>query len=186
MKRAEKREKLIEVASQMFNEAGYHATGIDQIIEAAGVAKTTLYRHFASKEDLIVAVLRRTDRQYRDELHRTVVASPLTGKQKLLATFDFLEQWFRQKDFFGCPFVSAAAEYSDRGSPVFHEALMHKRLVVDYFEELGRKANVANAAELAHRINLLHEGAVAVAHVSADPEVAAHARAMAKTLLESA
>lgn len=186
MKRIDKRGKLIAVASQLFNEAGYHATGIDQIIEAAAVAKTTLYRHFASKEDLIVAVLRRTDRQYREELRRTVEASPLTGKQKLLATFDFLEHWFRQKNFFGCPFVSAAAEYSDRGSPVFHEALMHKRLVVDYFEELARAADAVNAAELAHKINLLHEGAVAVAHVSAEPEVAVHARSMAKALLETA
>ena len=61
MKRAEKREHLIDVATRLFNRLGYHAAGIDQVIAEAGLAKTTLYRHFKSKEDLIVAVLRRLD-----------------------------------------------------------------------------------------------------------------------------
>lgn len=181
MKRAEKRQHLIEVASRLFNQDGFHGVGIDQIIAEAGIAKTTLYRHFESKEDLIVAVLRRIDARYRDDLRQFVERVPVS--RRLMASFDFLEGWFEHKTFHGCPFVSAAAEYSDRRSPVFQEAVMHKRLLVAYFEELARVAGVEPAAEIAETINLLHEGAIAVAHVTGQARAAQRARTVAESLM---
>jgi AcrR family transcriptional regulator len=186
MKRAEKREHLIDVAAALFNRHGYHAAGVDRVIEEAGIAKTTLYRHFKSKEDLIVAVLRRADQKFRDDMRRVVEASGADPVGRLLATFDYLATWFGQDSFYGCPFVGAAGEYGDRRGPVFQEVAMHKRLVVAYFEELAHAAGFAAPGDVAQEINLLHEGATAVAHVTGEVAPAVAAKSLAARFLKDA
>ena len=186
MKRAQKREHLIDVAAALFNRLGYHAAGIDHVIAEAGIAKTTLYRHFKSKEELIVAVLRRIDENFREDMRQAVDRLGREPKQKLLATFDYLEDWFKDKSFYGCPFMGAAGEYSERPSAVFQEVAMHKRLMAAYFEELARAAQLNEPRTLAEEINLLHEGATAVAHVTGEPSAARKARAIAAGLIENA
>lgn len=185
MKRAEKREHLIQVATELFNRCGYHASGIDRVIAEAGIAKTTLYRHFPSKEDLIVAVLKRIDAQYREDMRKGVDARTRDAKEKLLATFDVLEDWFRSKMFYGCPFMSAASEYNVRNSSVFQEVVLHKRLMIAYFEELARAAGLDDPGRIGEEINLLHEGATAVAQVSGDSQTASRAKAMAVRLIDA-
>ncbi len=182
MKRAEKRQHLIAVATDLFNRFGYRAVGIDQVIAESGVAKTTLYRHFASKEDLIVAVLEGLDEAFRDSMRTYVDNSASRPADKLIATFDFLGDWFRDDTFYGCPFINAAGEYGDRTSPVFHAAILHKRLMVAYFEELARNAELADPKQIAEEINLLHEGAIAVAHITGDWGVAEKAKQAATKL----
>lgn len=183
MKRAEKRAHLIDVAAELFNRYGYHAAGIDRVIAEAGIAKTTLYRHFKSKEDLIVAALRRMDERFRTEMQQFVAQATPDPKQRILATFDFLEKWFSEGSFYGCPFVSAAAEYGDRTNPVFQEAMVHKRLMLAYLEELARAADLADPAEVAQQICLIQEGATAVAQVTGDPDAAQRAKRMAARLI---
>ena len=184
MKRAEKVEHLLDVATELFCRQGYHATGIDQIIAESKIAKTTLYRHFKSKDELIVAVLRRIDERYRLAMRNKVDAEETDSKKKLLATFDYLEQWFNSKEFFGCPFMSAAAEFHKTGHPVFQEALMHKRLVTAYFEELARAAKLHNPTKLAEEVNLLHEGATAISHITREARIAMTAKAAAARLID--
>lgn len=186
MQRARKREHLIEVATDLFNRCGYHASGVDRVIAEAGIAKTTLYRHFKSKDDLIVAVLQRIDQQYREGMREAVDARAPDAREKLLATFDVLEEWFRGKTFYGCPFMSAASEYNVPGSPVFQAALLHKRLMIAYFEELARAAGLAEPARIGEQINLLHEGATAVAQINGDSATARLAKTMAARLIEAA
>ncbi len=186
MKRAEKREHLIDVAAQLFNRYGYHGAGVDRVIAESGIAKTTLYRHFKSKDDLVVAVLRRVDQQFLDTMRTTVDAAAKDPQDKLLATFDFLETWFATSSFHGCPFVSAAGEYGDRSNPVFQEAVLHKRLMLAYFEELARGAGLSDPRLVAEEISLLHEGATAVAHINGDPAAAGRAKAVAARLLRAA
>lgn len=183
MKRAEKRDHLVAIAAALFNKAGFHGTGIDQIVEAAGIAKTTLYRHFNSKEELIVAALRRIDHRYREDMRRAVDQASADGADRLLATFDFLEEWFEAKTFHGCPFVNAAAEYGDRSNAIFQEAQMHKRLVVAYLEELARAAGIGEPTRIAEWVNLLHEGATSIAHVTGRAQAASEARSIAATLI---
>lgn len=185
MKRAKKREHLVDVAAELFNRLGYHAAGVDQVISEAGIAKTTLYRHFKSKEDLIVAVLQHIDEEFRSEMRDFVDASRRQPKQKILATFDFLENWFNTQTFYGCPFMSAVGEYGERISPVFQEAAMHKRLMIAYFEELARAAKLKDPEQVAEEINLLHEGATAVAHVTRDPTAARKAKTLARRIIDS-
>ena len=177
MKRAEKREHLIQVATELFNRCGYHASGIDRVIAEAGIAKTTLYRHFPSKEDLIVAVLKRIDAQYREDMRKGVDARTRDAKEKLLATFDVLEDWFRSKMFYGCPFMSAASEYNVRNSSVFQEAVLPLSLL--------RAAGLDDPGRIGEEINLLHEGATAVAQVSGDSQTASRAKAMAVRLIDA-
>lgn len=183
MKRALKRDHLVEVATELFNQFGYHASGIDQIIEQAGIAKTTLYRYFNSKEELIVEVLKQIDEKFRLDMRHTVDNAANEPTQKILASFDFLREWFKDKTFYGCPFMSAAGEYNSTTSPVFQEALLHKRLMVAYFEELTRAAHLENPQQLAEEINLLHEGATAIAHINGDPDIACKAKAAARKLI---
>ena len=186
MKRAQKRDHLIEVATELFNRCGYHASGIDRVIAEAGVAKTTLYRHFRTKEDLIVAVLQRIDAQYREGLRAAVDQLVHEPKQKILASFDVLEDWFRGNSFYGCPFMSAASEYNLHTSPVFQVVVLHKRLMIAYFEELARAAGLDDPTRIGEEINLLHEGATAVAQVNGDPSTARRAKAMAARLIDAA
>lgn len=186
MKRSEKRDHLIEVATALFNQHGYRGVGIDQVIADAGIAKTTLYRHFKSKDELIVAALRRVDGKYRDDMRHAVDAMAREPADKLLATFDFLERWFAESEFHGCPFMGAAGEYGERLSPVFQEAASHKRLMVAYLEELTRAAGLEEPRRIAEEINLLHEGATAVAHITGDTGAAGRARAVAAKLIEDA
>ena len=184
MRRSLKREQLLDIAIGLFNERGYHASGIDLILEEAGIAKTTLYRHFKTKEDLIVAVLKTIDERSRDGMRLFVDTRAKKPEDKLLATFDYLELWFKERTFYGCPFMSAAGEFGDKRSVIFQEAATHKRLVQAYFEELARAANLKNPKDLAEEINLLHEGATAVAHISGKHKAAQLAKQTARKLID--
>ena len=186
MKKAGKREHLIKVAAEIFNRYGYHAAGVDLVIAEAGIAKTTLYRHFKSKDELIVAALTRIDEEFREAMREAVDKSASEPKDKILATFDFLEAWFKDDVFYGCPFMGAASEHDNRDHPVFQAAILHKRLSLAYLEELAYAAGLNDPKELAAEINLLHEGAASVAHVSGKPEVAAMAKSIAEKLIEAA
>lgn len=186
MSRAGKRDHLIDIAMQLFNRHGYHATGVDRIMEEAGIAKTTLYRYFPSKEDLIVAVLAKADEMARDELRAFVEAASTNPRERLLATFGQLDIWLRDCEFKGCPFIAAAGEYGDRTSPVFQQAHLHKRLTLAYFEELVRAARLAEPKRVAAQIVMLHEGAIAFAQALGADGVADMARSAAERLIETA
>jgi AcrR family transcriptional regulator len=182
MKRAEKKGHLVDVAIEMFNQYGYHAVGVDSIIAKSGVAKTTLYRYFETKELLIAAALRKTDEQFRADLRAFTERSASDPLGQLLASFDFLEFWFSAKTFYGCPFIKAAGEYNDTNQ-IFQEVILHKRLIIAYFEEQIRAAGLPNPEQLAGEINLLHEGATAFAQVTRDSSVAQKAKAVAEKIL---
>jgi AcrR family transcriptional regulator len=186
VRRSEIRGQLLDTALRLFNLHGYHATGIDLIIAEAGVAKTTLYRHFDTKEDLILAALERRDEASRAEMRIFVDKRTSDPYQRLLATFDFLELSVRDKQFRGCIFMSAAGEHKEAVDPVFRAALMHKRLVLAYFEELAHAARFAEPKQIADTINLLHEGALAVAQMTRTVEPVRNSKRMVTILLAQA
>ncbi|MEY9626225.1 TetR/AcrR family transcriptional regulator [Sinorhizobium fredii] len=183
MRRSEIRGHLLDTALRLFNQHGYHATGIDLIIAEAGIAKTTLYRHFESKEDLILAALERRDEEDRLSMRAFVEQHASDPVGRLLVTFDFLETTVRDKQFRGCMFMSAAGEHKDTVDPVFRASAMHKRLVLAYFEELAHAARFADPKRIAAEINLLHEGAVAVAQMTRTAEPVRQTKRMADRLL---
>jgi AcrR family transcriptional regulator len=181
-----RREHLIETAERLFNEHGYHATGIDRILAEAGVAKMTLYNHFRSKDELILAVLRRRDETFRNRLVRAVERAADTPRERLLAIFDVLREWFRSKEFHGCMFINASAEYGAPDSAIRAASCEHKRLLTNYVEELAREAGAAEPAALAEALMLLIEGAIVSAQIHCDCASAAQARRAAETLVAAA
>lgn len=182
MKRADKREHLLNVATELFNRYGYHRVGIDWIIAESGIAKTTLYRHFETKEALIVAVLNRLGEQFRKTVRQRVDELAKVPEKKIRCVFDVLENWFMQDNFYGCPFVSAMGEYGDRKSPIFQEVVLHKRLMLAYFTELASVADLPDPDRAAVTINLLYEGAISTAKLSGDATVAQKARDVVQQL----
>ncbi|MCV9960303.1 TetR family transcriptional regulator [Pararhizobium sp. BT-229] len=183
MRRSEIRDHLLETALRLFNQHGYQASGIDLIIAEAGVAKTTLYRHFETKEDLILAALERRDEEDRVAMRTFVEEQATDPAERLLATFDFLETLVDDKQFRGCIFVSAAGEHKDTVNPVFRAAVMHKRLALAYFEELAHAARLVDPKRIAAEIHLLHEGVMAVAQITRTAEPARQAKRMAIQML---
>src|SRR5438045_65334 len=106
------RERLVNAAIEMFYRHGFAAVGIDQIIAKAGVTKTTFYKHFEGKDDLMVAAVQRRDEWESQAWQRTIrkIAGDDPVKQ-LLAMFDVMDIWFNDPDFLGCMFINAASEF---------------------------------------------------------------------------
>ena len=185
MPRPAKRDELIDAAIRLFKRHGYRATGVDRLMEETGIAKTTLYRHFATKEELIVAVLARVDELAREDLRGFVEAASDDPRERILATFGWLDRWLKKVEFKGCPFVAAAAEYPDPTDPVFQQVRLHKRLTLAYFEELVRAARIAHPKSVARQLLMLQEGAVAYAQVLGPEGAATEARDAASQLIGS-
>lgn len=179
-----KRDHLVDVALDLFCRDGFHATGIDKIVETAGVARMTLYNHFKSKDELILAALRRRDEKFRNWFMRTVERLASSPQGRLLAIFDALDQWFKEDDFSGCMFVNASAEFADADDPIHMASAEHKILVLKYIRALCDDTDADKPDELAEEINLLAEGAIAMAYVAGDYQSAAKAKQAVKKLLQ--
>ena len=114
----DKREQLVETALELFSREGFHSTGIDRILAEAGVAKMTLYHHFRSKDELILAALRLRDERFRNEFMRRVERSSGDAAGRLTGIFEVLDGMFDAAASRGCTFINACAEYGDRDSAI--------------------------------------------------------------------
>lgn len=179
-----KREQLISTAQGLFAREGYHATGIDRILAESGVAKMTLYKHFRSKDELILAVLEERERQTLGDLARLRAARP--PREALLLTFDGLHAWINERDFCGCSFIHAAAEFHDRAHPIHRQAAAFKTAFVEHFHELLQALQVRQAEQLAGQLQFLLEGALSMAHVQGPSDQGLQAKAAAEILLNAA
>lgn len=186
-----KRDKLVDTALEMFSRDGFHSTGINSILEKAGVAKMTLYKHFKSKDDLVIAALRRRDEKFRQWFTRFVESSSQDPRERLLTAFDALHLWFNDKaipgeKFRGCTFINAASEYQDGNSPVRSTCAEHKRLMAAYIRGLAEQMGARDPDLLAQQLNLLIEGAITSAYVSDDKQAAQTAKMLATGLIDQA
>lgn len=161
------RERILATAADLFYGRGIRNVGIDEIIARAGVAKASLYKHFDSKDALIVEFLRRRDAAWREWFEAAVEARATKPKDRLLAVFDLLEEWFAQDDFRGCEFVNAAVERADAKHPAHAASVEHKRLVRAYLHDLAKAARLKNPAATADHLALLVEGAIRTQATSA-------------------
>jgi AcrR family transcriptional regulator len=143
------RERLLAAAVDLFYRNGFGAVGIDQVIAAAGVAKTTFYKHFEGKDDLMLAAVRRRDEWESQAWGRAV--QKLAGDdpiKQLLAILDVMDLWFNDPDFRGCMFLNTAIEFPNPNDPVHQAAAAHKRKTRDQWRELAKAAGTqATAAE---------------------------------------
>lgn len=178
------RTRILDAASLAFYQRGIAAVGVDAIVEEADVAKSTLYRHFASKDELVVAFLRRRDARWRDWLRTAVEGRAADPAQRPLAVFDALGEWFASHDFRGCAFINAAAEIADPEHPARAAVQEHTRLLGEYLAELLEAAGRTDARDDAALLLLLVEGAIVSALIERSAAPAARARAAAARILD--
>ncbi|MCA1779869.1 MAG: TetR/AcrR family transcriptional regulator [Xanthomonadaceae bacterium] len=178
------REQLLETAVRLFYEHGCTATGIDRLLAESGVAKMTLYKNFGSKGNLILAATQRMRDQHHARMKDYIEARAKTPRDKIMALFDFIDDWVSSDDFHGCPFINVATEFGDLEHPAHRAAALYKREQRDYFMRLARMAGMAEPEELVDKLVLLIEGAVVLSHVGGDRKSIAIARAMAQQLLD--
>ncbi|POX51178.1 TetR family transcriptional regulator [Streptomyces sp. Ru71] len=176
------RDRLLDAAEQLFYAEGIRAVGVERILAESGVGRASFYRHFAAKDDLVVAVLQRRDQAWRAWLAERVEA--LGGQP--LSVFDALAERFARADFRGCAFINTMAETADTGSSAYRVAAEHKERVTAYVAELLARSGHQNAEALARRIVLLMDGAIVTALRERTTAPAAEARAVAAAVLDGA
>ncbi len=180
------KDQLFQTAARLFYQHGYRATGVDTIAAASGIGKMTLYRHFPSKDDLIVAYLRDSDGLFWRGFEHIIAAAP-TPAEKLVAFFVSLGEYVVSPACYGCPFLNAAAEYPDPEHPAHQVAVAHKRAVGARFRELAAAAGAAQPDVLAGGLVLLMDGAYMTARMfGASPDnPAMHLGEAARRLVEA-
>jgi AcrR family transcriptional regulator len=176
-------DRLLSAATHLFCKNGINATGIDAIIDEAGTAKTTLYKLFGSKTNLVHAVLETEGKQWREWFIGAIEAGGGEPRDKLARIFPALKSWFGEERFYGCPFINAVAEH-DKDQKQFRAiALKHKKVVLAHIEKLADDMGAAEPEVLAHQLALLIDGAIVAAMVSRNPGVADTAGLAAGSLL---
>lgn len=178
-----RKQHLLDTAYRLFNEHGYHATGIDRILAESGVSKATLYKHFRTKDELIVAVLQRRHDQVTQAITAAIEQARVCGQSPPLAIFDVLDSWFRSDSFFGCNFINASAEYAEEGHPVYAYAAWHKAAIQQLVEMSLQGFGKRKRKELAAQLALLVDGAIVCAHTRGESGAALLAKRMAAQLL---
>jgi len=180
------RGRLLSAATNLFCKNGINATGIDAIIDEAGTAKTTLYKLFGSKTNLVHAVLESEGKQWREWFIGAIEAGGGDAQTKLARIFPALKTWFGEERFYGCPFINAVAEHDKDQKQFRNIAMKHKKVVLAHIEKLAGEMGAAEPALFAHHLALLIDGAIVAAMVSRDPGVADTAGLAASSLFEPA
>jgi len=166
------RGRLLSAATYLFCKDGINATGIDAIINEAGTAKTTLYKLFGSKTNLVHAVLESEGKQWREWFIGAMEQGGGDAQTKLARIFPALKSWFGEDRFYGCPFINAVGEHDKNQKQLRNIAMRHKKVVLGHIEKLAGEMGAAEPEVLAHQLGLLIDGAIVAAMVSRDPRVA--------------
>jgi AcrR family transcriptional regulator len=177
------RERIVSTAYTLFCRHGIRAVGVDTIIERSGVAKMTLYRHFKSKDDLVLAVLdRREERWTKQWLQAEVARRATEPADQLLAIFDVFDGWFRKRTFEGCLFINALIEIDDRSHVVHRECRRQLARIRDFVAALAAEAGVADPDAFARQWHILMKGSI-VAAGEGDVDAALRAKELGALLL---
>jgi AcrR family transcriptional regulator len=178
------RERIVNAAYELFSRRGIRAVGTDQVIDRAGVAKATLYRHFATKDDLVLAVLQRREEVWT---HGLIEAQSRergnTPEEQLLAIFDVMHDWFQLRDGYeGCSFINVLLELG-ADHPAGQASVAHIDNVRDIVRQRAMAAGLSDIEDFAWSWHILMKGAIILAAVG-DPNAALRAQKMARALIE--
>jgi AcrR family transcriptional regulator len=179
------RTRILDTAYELFSRNGVRAVGIDRIVAEAGVAKMTLYRHYASKDELVLAFLDlREERWTRGWLEAGIDAGERGPEDRMLAVFDLLDEWFHRDDFESCAFVRTVLEFFEGRGTVYEDAVRHLEVVRSVVEEHAERAGARRPADVAYKVQTLMLGAI-VSATRGDLNAARRAREVAELLLEA-
>jgi AcrR family transcriptional regulator len=181
---ARARERILDAAYELFSKRGIRAVGTEEVLAKAGVAKSTLYRHFPSKEALVLAFLQRREQRWTREF---VLAEARrrgsTPRERLLAIFDVFDDWFHRDDFEGCSFINVLLEMGDLDSPLGKASAAHLEYIRSVVRTLAEEAGVQDSETFAHSWHILMKGSI-VAAGEGDELAGKRARAMGEDLLD--
>lgn len=183
MNEIDAREKILVAAEALYYAKGYAAVGMDELRAAAGVSLRRLYGEFASKSDIVAAVLGRKHDVWEADFGAAVAAAGQEPRARLLALYGFLEQWFAADDFRGCAFINAFGELGGTDPDVAKTVREHKASFQARMVELAAEVGVPST--LAAQLSILAEGAQVTAAISGDPVAATQARAAAEVLIDA-
>ena len=177
------RERILSAAYELFSRWGIQAVGIDAIIGRSGVARQTLYRHFSSKEDLVLAFLeRREDLWTKGWVEDGTAARASDPRERLLAIFDLFDEWFHRPDFEGCSFINVVLEHPDPASAIHRAGVSYLSGIRSFVEELAGRAGIADAEEFAREWHILMKGSI-VAAQEGDLDAARRAQKVGSLIL---
>ncbi|PQO39208.1 hypothetical protein C5Y96_04955 [Blastopirellula marina] len=181
------RERLIEAASSRFYRDGFRNVGIDQILTDVGISKTAFYKHFESKDDLLLAALDGKG-DWLTGICKQVIweRGGGTPEGQLRSVFDLVEMFLVQEDFHGCFFVRAAMEFPMPSEPVFQVAAQNKHKFIEFVTVLAKNCQVKAPDELARKLCLIIEGAYVTKHVTQNPRTIDIARELADMAIDEA
>jgi AcrR family transcriptional regulator len=177
------RERILAAAYELFSRDGIRAVGIDAIIARSGVARMTLYRHFGSKDDLVLAFLERREELWtKDWLQAEVEQRASDPRERLLAIFDVFDEWFRREDFEGCSFINVLLEIADPANPLNRASVAYLARIRGFLERLATEAGIEDADGFARKWHILMKGSI-VAAGEGDREAARRAQEIGALLL---
>jgi AcrR family transcriptional regulator len=177
------RARILDAAYDLFSRQGIRAVGIDAIIAQSGVARMTLYRHFGSKDELVLAFLeQREDTWTKNWLQAEVERSATAPADRLLAIFDTFDDWFRRPDFEGCSFINVMLEITEPSDAIHRASTSYLAGIRNFLEGLARQAGIADAENFARQWHILMKGSI-VAAGEGDSDAARRAQDVGRLLL---
>jgi AcrR family transcriptional regulator len=178
------RQRILDTAYELFSHRGIRAVGVEEVISRADVAKATLYRHFPSKNDLVLAFLeQREDLWTRQLVEAGARERGTTAEERLLAIFDVFHDWFQQDDFEGCSFINVLLETADREHPVGKASAQYLENIRTIVRTLAEEADLRDPEAFALSWHLLMKGAIVQA-AEGDRQAAQRAKTIARLVLE--
>jgi len=183
--RGSARDKILDTAFRLFYARGPRGAGIDTVVAESGVAKTTLYKYFPRKDDLVLAYLDRVDQTWFGQLRAAARAAGDDPRDQMVGLFDALASACRRDGYHGCAFINTAAE-SESGSDVHARTVEHKTVVRAWVTDLARRAGAADPDLLARQLTVLLDGGLSGGVLDADPATPAAAKAAARVLVDAA
>jgi AcrR family transcriptional regulator len=177
------RERILDTAYELFSRRAIHDVGVDEVIQHAGVAKATLYRHFPSKDDLVIAFLEaREERWTLAWVEAEARRRGSTPEEQLLAIFQLFDEWFHRDDFEACSFINVLLELGPTHR-AGQASVRHLASIRSIVGRLAEEAGLRDPASFAHSWHILMKGSI-VAAAEGDAEAAKRARSMGGLLLE--
>ena len=183
--RSDARERILASAYELFAQRGVRAVGVDEVIARSGVAKATLYRHFASKDDLVLAFLQRREQRWtRGLVEAQARQRGTTADEQLLAIFDVFDEWFRRREEFdACSFINVLLEMGP-DHPLGEASIGYLANIRAIVRSLAEDAGLSDPDGFSHSWHILMKGSI-ISSAEGDTEAARRAQAMARCLIDN-
>jgi AcrR family transcriptional regulator len=178
------RERILGTAYELFSHRGVHDVGVDELVERAGVAKATLYNHFPSKDQLVLAFLEQREQIWTyGWVEREARRRGGTPEEQLLAIFDLFDEWFRGDDFEGCSFVNTLLEFADLNHPVGRASADYLENIRSVIRDLALEGGLRDPDAFALSWHILMKGSIVQA-AEGDRDAAKRAQALGRLLID--